>query len=113
MSHRDQYCECSMPNSQKRCRVACGLPRVPDVHGEYFAPDAFEKWEKLGKPVLPDPANPSAPLINPLNGLPYIDLSHISHFEISAEDELEPVLDADGKPMMLHGYPVMQKKERK
>lgn len=30
MSQFENLCECSKPDSQKRCRVSCGLPRHPD-----------------------------------------------------------------------------------
>lgn len=29
MSRITDYCECSMPNSQVRCRISCGKPRYP------------------------------------------------------------------------------------
>jgi hypothetical protein len=37
----------------------------------------------------------------------------IPPLDISPEDELEPMLNPDGTPMMLLGYPVMQKKAKK
>lgn len=29
MSRLPDYCECSKPNSPKRCRIDCGKPRYP------------------------------------------------------------------------------------
>lgn len=31
MSRLPEYCECSKPNSQKHCRIACGKPRHPNI----------------------------------------------------------------------------------
>lgn len=84
MSRLPEYCECSKPNSKKSCRIPCGLRRWDGDNWDYVLPDNI---------TLPQ--------------------GNFVFDTVQADDELEPVLDTEGNPMYLLGYPVMQKKEKK
>lgn len=51
MSHFEELCECSKPDSQKRCRVSCGLPRYPDKRPPFrISPNeelSEQQWERI------------------------------------------------------------------
>lgn len=83
MSRTEEFCECSKPNSQKFCRVPCGLPRYDGNVNNYILPNKLTTeagdFEFVGEPT---------------------------------DEELEPVLNPDGTPIILLGYPVMQKKKK-
>lgn len=90
MNRLPQICECTKPNSQKRCRVWCGLlshPSSKDLLSfdeELTIPDSvWDTVSQIRKPIV---------------------------FDIPTPDGYEPMLDSEGNPLWLLGYPVFQKK---
>lgn len=97
MSRLPEYCECSKPDSQKRCRIYCGKPPYPACTKSGMLPLSLIFDEAL---TIPDSVWDTISQIRK----PIV-------FDIPAPEGYEPMRDADGNPLWLMGYPVYQKKK--